>query len=295
MKKYLSIMLIVCLLFVIISCGDTALKDASFSVTFYKDGNSLVSNDKQVNEQIFQDVIGAFKNGESREILNLFATTDLIREIKRTEMAIEIQIDEPIEIDNPIVSSKIKTLFIPLTGEYDYFIFRNTFKYPNDWSGPIAGGEGLEKYFENITIAPLNDEERRWQSTVETPDEINFYEKGVLLGKSEYPDGLDLNYEIATHIETWFYKNDDIKTINVELLDTQKPWDDVNYIELSFNYNTKFYGEEIIKEKYRRLTIPLEGEYAYHIFTSDLEKYSNVVYVTGGSELEQYFEEFKNK
>lgn len=295
MKKYLSIMLIVCLLFVIISCGDTALKDASFSVTFYKDGNSLVSNDKQVNEQIFQDVIGAFKNGESREILNLFATTDLIREIKRTEMAIEIQIDEPIEIDNPIVSSKIKTLFIPLTGEYDYFIFRNTFKYPNDWSGPVAGGEGLEKYFENITIAPLNDEERRWQSTVETPDKINFYEKGMLLGKSEYLDGFDLNYEIATHIETWFYKNDDIKTINVELLDTQKPWDDVNYIELSFNHNTKFYGEEIIKEKYHRLTIPLEGEYAYHIFTSDLEKYSNVVYVTGGSELEQYFEEFKNK
>lgn len=292
MKKYLSIALIVSLLFGMISCNETSQKGNNLSVTFYKDGSCFVSTDEQLNDQILQDIIDEFDGQNSRSIMKLLATTDLIREMKRTEMAIEIQINEAIDIDNPVVKSTTKTLFIPLTGEYDYMIFNNTFEFPDNWSGPVAGGKGLEKYFENITFTPLTEEEKRWQSTIETP-EIKFYEKGVLIGESEDFDGLDLNYRIASHIETWFYKKDDIKTVNVQFSESQKPWGDVNYVELSYNYKTKFYGEEIIKEEYYWLTIPLEGEYAYHIFTANFEGYSDIAYVPGGSGLERFFEEFK--
>ena len=270
------------------------LIDTPIEVIFYKEGMKTISCDAKLNNQILQDVINEFNNEDIISIANLAATTDLIRELRRTEMAIEIQLNQHLEIDNPIVKPTTKTLFITVTGKYDYMIFRNTFASYNDWSGPIDGGKGMEKYFENITFTPLTEEEKRWQSTVETP-EINFYEKGNLIGESKIYSGMDLNYKVATHIEKWFYKKDNIQTIPVQFSDTQIPWGNVNYIELLYNHKTTFYGEEIIKEKYYKLIIPLEGEYAYHIFTYDFKEYSNIAYITGGSGLEQYFEEFKNK
>ena len=70
--------------------------------------------------------------------------------MKRTEMAIELQFDEKINFYSGVISDNVRTLFIPITGENKYLMFKNTVTSPNSWDGPIGGVNDLEPFFEII-------------------------------------------------------------------------------------------------------------------------------------------------
>lgn len=268
---------------------------APSTVIFYKDGAKSVSTDAELNHKIAKHIEEWFKYKESIAAASLSANTDLINYNRRNEMAIELQFDDEIKFFGGIISSNTRTLFIPLTGDNDYLIFHNSINVPDDWGGPLCGGSGLEQYFENRTFTPITEEQKRWQTTVPTPSSVRFYENGSLIGESEIWGGYALNREIAEHIESWFYKKENIQTNNVMFSDLpiETAWDNDTYIELVFNGGITFYSEYIIPKEYSTLVIPLTGEFAYCIFAGDNKNFSNTAYMVEGSDLEKFFEKFK--
>lgn len=272
---------------------------APAKVTFYKEGMQSVSTDKEFNNEIAKHIEKWFQYEDSIAVANLAATTDLINEIKRSEMAVELQFDSEIKFYGGVMSENTRTLFVPLTGDYDYLIFSNTLKYPDSWSGPKGanGGAGLEKFFDKVQFTPLTEEEKRWQSTVATPSQIEFYENGKFIGESEeYMNDYAFNNKIALHIESWFYKKEKIDTITVSESPIETAWANDTYIKVHFNSGPTFYGENIIPIEYDTLIIPITGNYAYNIFVGDYNKtFSSTAYSIDGGGLEQFFEAIKNK
>ena len=252
-----------------------------------------------MNHKIARHIEKWFQYENSIAVANLAATTDLINYNRRNEMAIELQFDGEIKFYGGVISEKTRTLFIPLTGDNDYLIFSNTLKYPDDWSGPKGtnGGAGLEKFFDKVQFTPLTEEEKRWQSTVATPSQIEFYENGKLIGESgEYMNDYAFNNKIALHIESWFYKKEKLDTITVSDLPIETAWSNDTYIKVYFNSGPTFYGENIIPKEYNILVIPITGNYAYNIFVGDYNKtFSSTAYSIDGGGLEQFFEAIKNK
>ena len=264
------------------------------TVTFYKDGMQTVSTDEELNYKIACHIEDWFRYEESIAAASLSANTDLINEAKRNEMAIELQFDGEVKFYGGVLSDTVRTLFIPITGEYDYLIFQNSPSNPNYWSGPILGEKGLEQFFDCVQFTPLTEEERRWTSTIGTARDIEFYENGKSIGNSDgafkdYP----FNRKLSQHIESWFYHKEEVPTVTVLDTPLENAWKNETYIMLWFNDNT-FYGKQILSEKSSRLIIPLTGEYAYHIFEGTYDGMSNVAINIGGSGLEQFFEEFKS-
>ncbi|MBQ8741161.1 MAG: hypothetical protein IJY79_06395 [Clostridia bacterium] len=263
-----------------------------YEVRFYKNGMQTISTDKELNLRIARHIEAWFDGQDTIAATNLAATTDLIREIKLSEWAIELNFDSEINDKNAVFGKNTRTLFLPITGEYDYLIFNNSITSPDYWGGPKGAGDGLEKFFEEVTFIPLTEEEMRWRSTVSTPSTVKFYSSGKLIGESRDMKGYAFNREIALKIESWFYKKDDIQTKTVSEIPLETAWGSDDYIELSFFDAPTFYGEQIIDEKYSNLIIPLTGDYAYHIFVGTYNETSDVAIDIGGSGLEPLFEKF---
>lgn len=265
---------------------------APTTVIFYKDGMQSVSTDKELNHKIARHIEEWFKYEEYIASANLAATTDRINDNRRNEMAVELQFDGEIKFYGGIISSRVRTLFIPLTGEDDNMIFQNTIDSPDYWGGPIStnGGTGLEQYFDYVQFTPLTEEEKRWRSTINTAGSIEFYENGVLVGKSgTYQKDYLFNCEISRHIEAWFYHKEEIPTIEACDIPLESAWGGETYIKLWFGDGITFFGEQIVSEKSVYLIIPLTGDYAYHIFEGDYDAFSNIAYVADGKGLEQFF------
>lgn len=263
-----------------------------YEVRFYKNGMQTVSTNKELNLSVAKHIESWFDGKDTIVAASLAATSDLIREIKLSEWAIELNFDSEINDRNGIFSENTRTLFLPITGEYEYLIFDNSITSPDYWGGPIASGDGLEKFFEEVTFTPLTEEEMRWRSTVSTPSTIMFYSGGKLIGESRDMKGYAFNREIALQIESWFYKKDDIPTKTVGEIPIETAWGSDDYIKMSFSDAPTFYGEQIIDEKYSDLIIPLTGDYAYHIFVGTYDETSDVAIDIGGSGLETFFEKF---
>ncbi len=266
-------------------------------VIFYKDGMQSVSTDKEFNHKIARHIEAWFQYEDSIAIANLAATTDLINKNRRNEMAIELQFDGEIKFYGGVINPKTRTLFIPLTGNDDNLIFHNSIDATDDWTGPFIAGDGLEWFFDKVQFTPLTEEEKRWQSTVATPSEIEFYENGKLVGESEgYGNSFAFNNKIALHIESWFYKKEKIDTITVSEVPIETAWANDTYIKVNFYSGPTFYGENIIPKEYDILIIPITGNYAYNIFVGDYKKtFSSTAYSINGDGLEQFFEVIKNK
>ncbi len=271
---------------------------APTTVTFYKDGATAVSTDKELNLKIAQHIESWFKYKESSVGMSLAANTDTLRPIKQNEMAIELQFDHEIKFHGGVISPKVRTLFIPVTGEYAGWIFNNTINSPHSWSGPTYGGGGLKPYFESVQFTPLTKEEKRWRSTVCSASEIRAYAGETLLGESSKYSDYTLNYEVMQHIEKWFLHKEEINRLDTGITDinlngiraTER------YLEVYLGHpNTTFYGQHVISEKSSYILIPLTGEYAYHIFEGNYKNYSPIAIVPEGSELEKYFEALKAK
>ncbi len=263
-----------------------------YEVRFYKSGMETISTDKELNLRIAQHIEAWFNGKDMITETNLAATTDLIRETKRSEWAIELNFDREINDKNGVFYKGIRTLFLPITGKYKGLIFNNTISSPDYWGGPIGGDRGLEKFFEEVDFTPLTEEELRWRSTVSTPGGIKFYSGGKLVGESWDMKGYAFNREIALKIESWFYKKDTIATKTVGKIPLETAWGSDDYIELWFDEAPTFYGEQIIDEKDYELIIPLTGDYAYHIFAGTYDEISDVAIDIGGSGLEVFFNQF---
>ena len=270
---------------------------APYEVVFYKDGMQSVSTDKELNLKIAQHIEQWYKYRKSIACCNLAATTDLIRKMRQNETAIELHFDDEIKFYGGVISSNTRTLFISLTGEYDNLLFSNTMQSPDYWGGPIGtnGGTGLEQYFDYVQFTPLTEEEKRWRSTITTPS-IEFYRYGELIcDTGAYFSDYQFNYEIAQHIESWFYHKDEIPTIETGIQDKTLTniRDKETYIELWFGGGTTIYGKQIFSDDSCYLIIPLTGEYAYCIFEGTYDEFSSVAYMPDGDGLEQYFDRLK--
>ncbi|MBQ8203560.1 MAG: hypothetical protein IJZ75_04705 [Clostridia bacterium] len=272
---------------------------APATVTFYKDGASTVSTDKELNHKIAKHIEAWFKYKETGIGLSLAANTDTLRPIKQNEMAVELEFDNEILFYGNAEFRNSRTLFIPVTGEYKNIIFHNRINNPDSWTGPIYGGSGLDQYFQYVQFTPLTEEEKRWRSTVSSASTISAYEGETLLGESSsYGLNYPFNYEIMQHIEKWFYHKEDIKRVDTGITDVSLSVIRAKekYLEMYLGFpDPTFYGQYVISEKSSYILIPLTGEYAYHIFEGNYKNYSPIAIVTEGSGLEEYFEAVKAK
>ena len=236
MKKYISLMLIITLLFGLVSCGKKTaddklapVKNSTIStpteVIFYNDGMKTVSLDKELNLKIAQYIEAVFKDNDVKnKATNLAATTDLIDEIRRNEKAIELKFDSEIKFcDETVISSDGCTLFIAVTGKYSSYMFDNN-NWPDDWGGPRMGVEGLEQFFENVEFTPLTEEEKRWRSTISTPL-VKVCGNGKFVFKEmENLREYQYTHKIAEHIESWFYHKEEIITVEVNESPVENVW-----------------------------------------------------------------------
>ena len=273
--------------------------EAPVTVTFYKDGATAVSTDKELNLKIAQHIENWFKYKQLGMGLSWAATTDTLRPIKYNEMAVELQFDDEILFFGQTEFKKdSRTIFIPVTGEHANIIFSNSIRYPDSWTGPIYGGSGLNQFFDYVQFTPLTEEEKRWRSTVCSASEIKAYAGETLLGESSKYSDYTLNYEVMQHIERWFYHKETIHRLDTGIADvnlnniraTEK------YLEIYFGSpEPTFYGQHVISQKTSYMLIPLTGEYAYYIFEGNYQNFSPIAIVPEGSDLEKYFEAVKAK
>ncbi len=263
-------------------------------VIFYKDGMQTESTDEELNYAIARHIEEWFKYQSQLMGASLGATTDLINDARRNEMAIELQFDGEIKLYGGVINNQVRTMFIPITGKHAYWIFKSKINSPDNWSGPTKGKDGLEQFFEGIEFTPLTEEEKRWRSTIGTAGTAYFYENGKLIGETgSYHSEYQFNQKLSQHFESWFYHKEEIPTVTVANAPLDTVWKNETYIKLWFGSGLTFYGEQIVSEKSSYLIIPLTGEYAYHIFEGTYDTMSNVAINIGGSGLEQFFEEFK--
>lgn len=270
---------------------------APTTVTFYKDGATAVSTDKELNHKIAKHIENWFKYKEYRIGLSWAADSDTLRPIKQSEMAIELQFDDEIVFFANPEFKNCRTIFIPVTGKHANIIFHNNITSPHSWMGPVGGGTGLKQFFDYIKFTPLTEEERRWRSTVSSAGSIKAYEGETLLGESGGYKNYTFNYEVMQHIEEWFYHKEEIKRADTGITDVN-----LNEIRAKEKYleiylsspDPTFYGQYVISEKSSYILIPLTGEYAYHIFEGDYKNYSPTAIITEGSGLQKYFDAIKS-
>ena len=156
MKKILSIILIGVVIMGLSSCGGEKKNDdvaSAQTVVFYKDGMKTEIKDNELYFQIVNVIESWYQDEEGHVIVDLLATTDLINEIKKQDMAIELPCVDKVNLFGFVVSEV--AIFIPLNGEYKNYVFNNSVQYPDDWSGPTLGGKGLEVFFEGIEFEPI--------------------------------------------------------------------------------------------------------------------------------------------
>ena len=273
---------------------------APTTVTFYKDGATAVSTDKELNLKIAQHIENWFKYEESVGMAATTYTDDQIDDMKRNERAIQLHFDDDITFFGNVKFSNSRTLFITVPENKISTIYHNKIDAPYMWPIPQMGGMGLVQYFEYVQFAPLTEEEMRWRSTVSAASSIKAYENRKIVGKTEnaYKDtNFPLKYDIMKHIESWFYHKEDVTRIDTCITDTtlKNIKSNEKCLEIHLKYpTTTFYGKQILPLQTYYILIPITGEYAYHIFEGDVdENYSSVAIVTDGSGLEDYFEKIK--
>ena len=271
---------------------------APTTVTFYKDGATAVSTDKELNLKIAQHIESWFMYRESLVACKCAGDIDHFIPIKNKETAIELLFESEANFNSGI-SSQTYSVFIPLTGEDANQVFELSFNNPFSWSSPIGVDASiLEQYFQYVELTPLPEEEKRWLSTVIPSYSFSAYEKRKKVGESEkhYTDYL-LNYKIMQKIESWFYKKEEINRVDLGFTDNRlnEVKSKVKYLEIKLkSRDYLFYGQEIFAKDTKYIVVPLEGDYAYHIFEGDEDRnYSSVAIVTDGSGLEEYFEKIK--
>ena len=271
---------------------------APATVTFYKDGASAVSTDKELNLKIAQTIESWFMYRESLVACKCAGDIDHFIPIKNKETAIELLFESEANF-NSAFSSQTYSIFIPLTGEDANQAFHLSFNHPYSWSSPIGiDASILEQYFQSVDLTPLPEEEKKWLSTVIPSYSFSAYEKRKKVGESEkhYTDYL-LNHKIMQKIESWFYKKEEINRVDLGFTDTRlnEIKSTSKYLEIKLKSNDySFFGKTIFAENTKYIVIPLDGDYAYYIFEGDENKnYSYNAIVTEGSGLEEYFEKIK--
>ena len=271
---------------------------APTTVTFYKDGATAVSTDKELNLKIAQTIESWFMYRESLVACKCAGDIDNFIPIKNKETAIELLFESEANF-NSAFSSQTYSIFIPLTGEKANQAFHLSFNHPYSWSSPIGVDASiLEPYFQYVELTPLPEEEKKWLSTVIPSYSFSAYEKRKKVGESEkhYTDYL-LNHKIMQKIESWFYKKEEINRVDLGFTDTRlnEVKSTSKYLEIKLKSNDYlFFGKTIFAENTKYIVIPLDGDYAYYIFEGDENKnYSYNAIVTEGSGLEEYSEKIK--
>lgn len=273
MKKYLSFVLVLCIMIGVSACKNTPESVVSekerkstvitpTTVTFYKDGMQSISTDKELNYKIARHIEDWYKDAGDIDIVCACITTDAdVLRIKNNETAIELEFDKEFKFYGGHVSSNTRKIFIPLTGEKDYDIF---FRTPSgQWSHEIPNGKGLEEYFEGREYKEIPND--RWKSTITAPASIQLYRNGELL--EEHTDQ-DFNLKVAQYVESWYlYETSIASTKNDAYIDVvKKIRANDTYVEIFFYGEIKIYGESLLSPETHCLLIPLSGEGAGCVF-----------------------------
>ena len=273
--------------------------EAPATITFYKDGATAVSTDKEFNLKVAQHIENWFKYKSTGIGLSLAATSDTLRPIRQNELAVELQFDNDIVFFGQTKFSNSRTIFIPVTGEHANIIFSNSIRYPDSWSGPIYGGTGLNQFFDYVQFTPLTEEEKRWRSTVRVASYIAAVENGEIIGESgiTFMSDYSISYVLMQNVENFFYRKEEIKRLDSPLSDSA--FEDLKskgkYLLIGIIPDTTFYGQQILTKNTNFILIPLEGDYAYYIFELDQNKNqcANPI-ITEGGNLEKDFETVKS-
>lgn len=334
MKKYLSLVLVGCLLFGLISCKkmpDSEHSSADISVIestvysepavtenqsepepesrpesepqptitvlqstiatpdyvyFYNGGKYGTSTDKKQNREIARNIEAWFKDFNTLPVAKLTVDYDLITDITCNEKVVELCFNNSgINLLGKFNLEKANRLLIPLTGEYKNCVF---VCYYNKAKGSayLVSGSGLEKYFKGITF---DKKAQDWQSTVIAPTTVTFYKDGMQSVSTDK----ELNLKIAQHIEAWYKYQTTLASCNCITTDKNIMVMKHNQtaVELIFDDEIKFYGGFLGSDE-RKIVVPITGDKAYHIFTSDLYSgyWGNTMTLSKCDGLEPFFE-----
>ena len=130
-----------------------------------------------------------------------------------------------------------------------------------------------------------------YQSTVEKPNEVYFYQKG----KYGVSSNVNLNYQIVKEVESWYanYTTDNIPYTNYAINNNELHEIFLNETVIEIRYDQLTQINMLGKVdvgKFSRILIPLTGKYAYYIFRGrDDYNYHGGQYTLDGSGLEKYF------
>lgn len=173
---------------------------APYKIVFYKNGRSVESTDTAQNLKIAKHIESYFKS-DKVTCCNCSIKDSQIKDIRATEMAVEIFFDQSFTFYGGVISEKTRTLFIPLTGDKAGDMIQNNDDGNYDHSsGPIKyAAKSLAQFFPKSLDEPFVPQESK-DSTVIAPYKVVFYKNGKT---AESTDAVQ-NLKIAKHIEAYF-------------------------------------------------------------------------------------------
>lgn len=247
---------------------------APYKIVFYKNGRSVESADTAQNLKIAKHIESYFKSGKTMRC-HCAIKDSQIKDIRATEMAVEIFFDQSFTFYGGVISEKTRTLFIPLTGDKAGDMIQNNDDGNYDHSGgPIKyAAKSLAQFFPKNLDAPFVPQESK-DSTVIAPYKVVFYKNGKT---AESTDAVQ-NLKIAKHIEAYFEGMTEIGQyellVEESIVNITKS--SKTAVELFFDQPFTFCGG-IIHERTRTLFIPLTGEYKNMIIDDDDGNYEDAM------------------
>ncbi len=265
-------------------------------ITFYKDGMQSVSTDKDFNHKIAKHIESWFKYVTECTSFNGITMSSNITSQKYNSTAVELEFDSEFSFYGGFIQKDERKIFISLDGDYPYTIFTNDGYYDTNWGNmsPVTKfqNKNLEQFFVNRQFEEIQPT-GKWESTVYPPMRVQLYKYGELLEESI---DKEFNHKIAQYIESWYIYKEHLEFSDVGIKDTtiNDIRQNETYIEMFFNSEIKFYGNNILTKDTCCLLIPLTGDFAYFVFAAnDDYNYDKYNFPENSKSLELFFDALK--
>ena len=170
-------------------------------VNFYKGGMWAESKDKSLNRKIAKHIENWFYDytQDNLPVVDMEVTPQFIWETRLNETVIELDFnlsyDEKLNFLGKINLERHERLFIPLTGEYAYYLFSDNGIIERQNKPYNLKGSGLEKFFEGIKL----DKKVKKITWLDNGEDVEFEQDGeqVIVKTKPYLYGRQLVVRVA--------------------------------------------------------------------------------------------------
>lgn len=178
-------------------------------VVFYKDGQEVISTDKELNKKIAKHVESYYKDQEQETRTKTAINESTVMAMRGQDMAVELIFDAPTSFYGGFLGASTTAIFIPLTRNILIENYGNE-NYDHS-SGPLRHNpKGLEKFFPEIFNQPAKlgapeycavkqKYETAWGRYVKTisgAEQSNYDSNDIYLFKND--DGVEIEKDAKT-------------------------------------------------------------------------------------------------